>query len=471
MLFNSLEYACLLVGAIACSWLFVKRHRLRVALLLAASYVFYASWNAKYVALLFFSSSLDFFVGRFLGKTQNKIKRKLLLGASVVVNLGILCVFKYFNFFTVEAAALLRELGINANASQLNVLLPVGISFYTFLTLSYTIDVYRRQLAPCKSYFEYLLYVSFFPQLLAGPITRARVLLPQIARKPALTAENGSRAIYRICIGLVKKVAIADFLGAHIVDPVFSNPEMYSSIEALLAAYAYTFQIYADFSAYSDIAIGAAALLGFKIPENFDSPYRAASLREFWQRWHISLSTWLRDYLYIPLGGSRSGSFRVYANLMITMLLGGLWHGAAMTFVAWGVLHGAALVVTRIVQRAVGGFWKPSKALRAVGVFLTFHVVAAGWVLFRADSFEAVLKVFESIGSFDFEAANVSWPLLLALGVAILTHWIPEEWMERSRRLFHAAPAALQAALLIAAVLLVRQIARADIAPFIYFQF
>ena len=302
MLFNSPEYAYLLIGAFAASWFFARRLRARTVVLLLASYLFYASWNAKYLLLIFFSSSLDFAIGHFLGRTNHPLHRRALLGISVTVNLGILCVFKYFNFFAQEVAAGLGAVGVSTHPPYLDLLLPVGISFYTFQTLSYTIDVYRGKLEPSKSYLGYLLFVSFFPQLVAGPIVRASSLLPQLSAIPTLSPEQGSAAIYRIGMGLIKKIAIADYLGLHIVDPVFSNPQMYSSLETAVAIYGYAFQIYADFSAYSDIAIGSAALLGLTIPENFNGPYRAANLQEFWQRWHISLSTWLRDYLYIPLG-------------------------------------------------------------------------------------------------------------------------------------------------------------------------
>ncbi|MCP4605605.1 MAG: MBOAT family protein [Proteobacteria bacterium] len=473
MHFNSVEYACLLIGAIACTWLMTwyEKPKLRVILLLTASYIFYASWNPKYLVLIFFSSSLDFTIGRFLARAKSRFQKKALLAGSVVVNLGILCAFKYFNFFTAEVSALLHTFGVEMITPHLDILLPVGISFYTFQTLSYTIDVYREQLEPAKNYFEYLLFVSFFPQLVAGPIVRARTLLPQIARMPKLSAEQGSRAIYRIGIGIVKKIAIADFLGAHIVDPVFSNPEMYSSIEALVGVYAYAFQIYADFSAYSDIAIGSAALLGFEIPENFNAPYRAADLREFWQRWHISLSTWLKDYLYIPLGGSQSSAFRTYVNLMITMLIGGLWHGAANTFIVWGAMHGGALVITRIVQRLNYMKKVPFAVRRAAGVILTFHLVCAAWVFFRAPNFDMAASIFESIASLTVGTANISTPVIIALAAAIFTHWIPIRWTERCHSLFHALPAPIQAAALIAAILLIQRLASTEVEPFIYFQF
>jgi D-alanyl-lipoteichoic acid acyltransferase DltB (MBOAT superfamily) len=471
MLFNSVEYACLLAIVFGGFWL-LRRFRLpRVLLLLAASYVFYACWNAKYLLLIFLSSNVDFFVGRGLARTERVGLRRLLLTVSVVVNLGVLCTFKYFNFFVDSFVDLLAAVGIDAGGWHLEVLLPVGISFYTFQTLSYTIDVYRRKMAPTNRYFEYLLFVSFFPQLVAGPIVRASHLLPQLGRLPTLTAERGSRALFLIGIGLIKKIAIADYLGAHVVDRVFGNPEMYSSVETLFGVYGYAFQIYADFSAYSDIAIGSAALLGFEIPLNFNAPYRAANLREFWQRWHISLSTWLRDYLYVPLGGSRRGSARTYLNLMVTMLLGGLWHGAALTFVAWGAIHGAALVITRLIQRSGGAERIPLAVRRTAGVLLTFHVVCAAWVFFRAQDFSRAADVFLSIAALDFDITNISWSGMAVLGAAVFTHFMPEGWLEGARRLFHAVPAAVQAASLVVALWAVRQLAMTEVTPFIYFQF
>jgi D-alanyl-lipoteichoic acid acyltransferase DltB (MBOAT superfamily) len=471
MLFNSVEYACLLVTVFAGFWLLHRHRRPRVLLLLAASYTFYACWNAKYLLLILLSSNVDFAVGRLLGLNSDPRRRKLLLATSVIVNLGVLCAFKYFNFFADSFAGMMSALGIETGAWHLNVLLPVGISFYTFQTLSYTIDVYRKQMEPAADYFEYLLFVSFFPQLVAGPIVRARHLLPQIGRLPSLTAERGSRALFLIGSGLIKKIAIADFLGTHMVDRVFSNPEMYSSVESLLGVYAYAFQIYADFSAYSDIAIGSAALLGFDIPINFNAPYRAANLREFWQRWHISLSTWLRDYLYLPLGGSRRGSGRTYLNLMVTMLLGGLWHGAAATFVAWGAMHGAALMLTRVVQRTRVLSRVPGRLRRVLGVVVTFHVVCAAWVFFRAPSFSVAVDVFRSIAALDLDTTNLGWPGALVLLAAALIHWFPTRWLESIRAGFHAIPAAIQALGLVGAMLAVRQLALTEVTPFIYFQF
>ena len=473
MLFNSTEYGLLLVAAFTGYWLLSLTgvRRLQNLFLLGVSYFFYGCWNVRYLSLIFMSSTMDFFIARGLSRVSSSRGRKGLLALSVSVNLGVLGVFKYFNFFADTFADLLTVFGIHADPVVLNVLLPVGISFYTFQTLSYTIDVYRRRLEPVRSYTDYLLFVSFFPQLVAGPIVRASHLLPQLSKSTGLTAEAGSRAVLLIGIGLVKKIAVADFLGAHLVDPVFSNPEMYSSPETLAAVYGYAFQIYADFSAYSDIAIGSAALLGFHLPLNFDAPYTASNLRDFWRRWHISLSTWLRDYLYIPMGGSKRGPAVTYLALMATMLLGGLWHGANLTFVFWGLIHGLALVITRVVQRTKILEHIPPGVRRGVGVFITFHLVCAAWIFFRSPNFHAAFDVFGALFSLDMGTANLGAASLAVLAVAFAAHWIPDNLMEKAVRFFHKVPAPAQAAALVGAIFLVRQMASAEVTPFIYFQF
>ncbi|MBN2716829.1 MAG: MBOAT family protein [Deltaproteobacteria bacterium] len=471
MAFNSIQYAVLFLIAFGGAWLLCNHQRLRILFLLAVSYIFYASWNPIYLTLIVFSSSLDYFVGNAIFNSDSPARRRLLLTVSLVVNLGILCTFKYFNFFAYEFSQLAAVFGFTLKPWHLKVLLPVGISFYTFQSLSYTIDIYKKQLEPAKWYFQYLLFVSFFPQLVAGPIVRAKTLLPQFWNKPRVTNEQGSRAIFLIALGLVKKVVIADYLGAHLVDPVFSNPQMYSGIENLIAMYAYAFQIYADFSAYSDIAIGSAALIGFDIPINFNVPYTATNLRDFWQRWHISLSTWLRDYLYIPMGGSKLGKGRTYFNLMATMVIGGLWHGAALTFVFWGAIHGLALVVTRIVQRSNIKNRMNPHAAKIISTVLTFHVVCAAWVFFRAADFSTALMVFKSIALGGLHTANLAWPAVGVLAGALTIHWIPPEWKEKARVAFCAAPALIQAILVIGLIIASEQLAQTDVAPFIYFQF
>ncbi|MBN2526856.1 MAG: MBOAT family protein [Deltaproteobacteria bacterium] len=471
MAFNSISYGILFLVAFGGAWLLARHQRLRILFLLVVSYVFYASWNPKYLGLIILSSTLDYFVGGAIYKTESGIKRKWLLTCSLAVNLGILCTFKYFNFFSREFTHLAGVFGVSLEPWHLNVLLPVGISFYTFQSLSYTIDIYRKQLEPAKWYFQYLLFVAFFPQLVAGPIVRAKMLLPQFWTQPRVTNEHGSKAIFLIGMGLVKKVVIADYLGAHLVDPVFSNPQMYSAIENLTAVYAYAFQIYADFSAYSDIAIGSAALLGFEIPINFNAPYTATNLRDFWQRWHISLSTWLRDYLYIPMGGSKNSSARTYFNLMATMVIGGLWHGAALTFVFWGTIHGLALVGTRVVQRSkIKSHLHPMVA-KIIATVLTFNVVCAAWVFFRATDFQTAIMVFKTIATGGVSIANLSLPAAGILGGALLIHWIPQHWIEHAKIVFSKVPSFIQAIIVIGLIVVSDKLAQTDVAPFIYFQF
>ncbi len=351
----------------------------RVLVLLLVSCVFYHAWAVdqrgayKYLlALIVFTIVLDYYLALAIEAATSQARRKLLLVVSLVSNLGILAVFKYADFFARDVLQLPIE--------PLDLILPAGISFHTFQSLSYTIDVYKGQIKATRSMTQLATYVLFFPQLVAGPIVRAADLLPQIERLPPFDHARAADGLYRIVIGLFKKIAIADFLATALADRVFEDPALYSSAEVALGVYAYAFQIYLDFSAYSDIAIGSAQLLGFTLPENFRTPYRSASLQEFWRRWHISLSTWLRDYLYVPLGGNRGGSFATYRNLILTMLLGGLWHGASWTFIVWGLLHGGGLAVTRAYQRRVEAGGGAARMLATCAVVfalgVTVHLAA-----------------------------------------------------------------------------------------------
>jgi D-alanyl-lipoteichoic acid acyltransferase DltB (MBOAT superfamily) len=324
----------------------------RVVVLFVASSLFYQAWAVampgpyRYLlALLLFTIVLDYYLGIWIENTENPAARKALVVVSLCSNLGILFFFKYADFFTQDV--------LHLGTQPLRLILPAGISFHTFQSLSYTIDVYRKQLKATRSPIQFATFVLFFPQLVAGPIVRAQDLLPQLAELPTLELEKATRGLYRIVIGLFKKIALADTLAISIVDRVFDTPGHFTSLEVLAGVYGYAFQIYLDFSAYSDIAIGSAQVLGFELPENFRTPYRSTDLQEFWRRWHISLSTWLRDYLYITLGGSRGAPWRTYVNLSLTMLLGGLWHGASWTFIVWGGLHGFGLAITRFFQRSV----------------------------------------------------------------------------------------------------------------------
>ncbi len=349
----------------------------RVIILFVASSLFYHAWAAampgpyRYLlALLLGTIVLDYYLGLWIEAAQDQTRRRMLVAVSLVSNLGILVFFKYADFFVHDV--------LRIGGARMNLILPAGISFHTFQSLSYTIDVYRRQLKPTRSVIQFATFVLFFPQLVAGPIVRAQDLLPQLAELPRFELEAATGALYRIVVGLFKKITLADTLALSIVDRVFEAPERFSAVEVIAGVYAYALQIYLDFSAYSDIAIGSAQVLGFTLPENFRTPYRSANLQEFWRRWHISLSTWLRDYLYITLGGSHGAPWRTYLNLSLTMLLGGLWHGASWAFIVWGGLHGFGLAITRYFQRA------DPRAIRSMFMFCAS--VAAGGVVLLASS-------------------------------------------------------------------------------------
>ncbi|HNS99896.1 MAG TPA: MBOAT family protein [Polyangiaceae bacterium] len=478
VLFNTLQFAWFFLAVFVISWLLVGRPTLRRLFLLAASYYFYGSWDWRFLGLLVLSTVIDFVVG-YRMSIAPKHKRRGLLLLSVVSNLGILGFFKYYNFFIDSVVTTLHSVGLHADIPTLQIILPVGISFYTFQTMAYTIDVYRDRSEVCKDPLTFALYVSFFPQLVAGPIERAQNLIPQLARDPtAFSQSEAGKALFLIAIGLIKKVVIGDYLAINLVDRVFTSPSSYSALEVLAGVYGYATQIYCDFSGYTDIAIGCGILMGVRFNLNFNSPYKAHNLQEFWHRWHISLSTWLRDYLYIPLGGSRNGSFNTYKNLMITMLLGGLWHGAGWQFMFWGFLHGGLLGVTRAWQRwrgTEGAYVFPTTAWgllkHAFFVLLTFHYVCLGWVFFRAESFGKAWAVLKQISTLTTYHPNLHGWVLLALVVGLVSHYTPDSLFEWARSKFAALPWYVQGLLLFVVAFVLREAASADAVPFIYFQF
>ena len=499
MLFNSPLYGAFLVATWVAFWCLRSAHRARTLILVAASYAFYAygtwdaarqqavplsasAWTALCLAIIVAGSTLDFFVAKAIVRARSPHSRAALLVLSLAYYLGVLSVFKYWNFAADSWVSLLGSLGVRVNATHLRVVLPFGISFFTFETMSYTIDVYRGEIEPAASYVDYLLFVSFFPHLVSGPIVRPAQMLPQIAALPRTDPALQARGLYRIAIGLAKKIAIGDYLAQSIVDRVFDAPERFTGLEVLLAVYGYAVQIYADFSGYTDVAIGSALLFGYELPENFDAPYVARNLHEFWHRWHISLSTWLRDYLYKPLGGSRGGAGKTYRNLMITMVLGGLWHGASWTFVIWGALHGCALAATRMWQRAAG--FQPGENDRAVtrdrlptrlphvvASVLTFHFVCFAWIFFRAPSLAHAALAMTRIARGRFALEHVSIHVLGVLAVAALLHVSPRAWDVRLRDAFVRTPSIVQGLLLAAAALALHLLAGAKPEPFVYGQF
>ena len=385
MIFNSLEFAIFLPLVLMVYYSLSKKAQ--NFWLIGASYVFYGWWDWRFLFLIYISTLVDYYCARGVFRASSPGKRKLLLGASIATNLGILCFFKYFDFFVQSFAVVLQAMGFKASMPLLEIILPVGISFYTFQTMAYTIDVYRSKIKPCSSLPDFALYVAFFPQLVAGPIERPGNLLPQIAERRVVSRDALGEGLLLILSGLFRKMVIAD-TASMVVDPCFAAPNAYSGARLMLGAVFFAIQIYADFSGYTNIARGVAKLLGFELMENFRQPYLAASISDFWRRWHISLSTWFRDYLYIPLGGNRKGPVRTYFNLAVTMLLCGLWHGASWTFVAWGALHGVFLAVHRKAMPN-GGPPTNSNGFRlrsAAGVFLTFSLVCFAWIFFRAPS-------------------------------------------------------------------------------------
>jgi D-alanyl-lipoteichoic acid acyltransferase DltB (MBOAT superfamily) len=473
VLFNTVAYAKFFAVVFVASWLLVRFRRTRVVFLLAASYFFYAQWDYRFLPLIFASSTADFLLGNAIARAADPRRRKQLLAITVVVNLGVLGFFKYFDFGVESLRALLANFGYHPPPLALHVALPIGISFFTFESMSYVIDVYRRHIEPHPSYLEYLTFVAFFPHLVAGPIVRPRDLLPQFANPARFSAESGAEGLFLIALGLVKKVAIGDYLALNLVERVFGAPLGYSSLEVYAGVVGYALQIYCDFSGYTDIAIGSALLLGVRFPKNFDAPYTAVDIVDFWRRWHISLSTWLRDYLYVSLGGNRKGRARTYLNLILTMLLGGLWHGANWTFVAWGALHGFALAATRAFRewRAGKRALLPPFVAHALGVFLTFHLVCAGWILFRSETFTKARVLFLKLGEGTTHHGNLDSRVVLVLALGLLGHFVPGGWYSAAKTGFCRLPAAAQAALLFGVLVLLRTVASADAVPFVYFQF
>ncbi len=434
MLFNSAVY--LLFFAVVGALHFALPHRLRWALLLLASYGFYMSWNVAYIALIVASTVVDYTVGLSLARAQTPRGRRALLLASLGANLGLLFTFKYWGFFNDTMRSAAEAAGLAWNVPDLEVLLPVGISFYTFQTLSYTIDIYRGTLQPERHLGRFALYVAIFPQLVAGPIERASRLLPQIDVVKTLDWTRIGSGAQLFLWGLFKKVVIADRVSLY-VDSVYRNLDFHNPTSYLLATYFFAVQIYCDFSGYSDMAIGSARILGFDLMQNFRRPYFATSTTEFWRRWHISLSTWLRDYLYISLGGNRIGVSKTYRNLLITMLLGGLWHGASWNFVIWGAFHGVLLALSRATQqtrdRAYVQLGIPDAVRDGLRVLITFHLVCLAWVFFRAETLADSLQIIEGIvGLGAAYSAPFSDPsVFLHGGVGILVLLAVQVWQER----------------------------------------
>src|SRR5215207_2452513 len=470
MLFPTSGFLLFFLAVAAAMVALDTRFTAKKAVLVVASYYFYAQWDWRFCLLLAFSSALSYGAGLLIGATRVRQRRRLVHGIAVALHLGLLGVFKYFDFFVLSANELARSLGFTHELPFLEILLPVGISFFTFHGISYVTDVYRGDVEVCRDPLDMALYMSFFPQLVAGPIVRAAYFLPQLAR-PSAEPIPVAPALLLILIGLFKKVVVANYLATGLVDPVFAAPTSYGGPDLLLGVYGYAVQIYCDFSAYSDIAIALAALLGFRFPANFNQPYRAERLREFWQRWHISLSTWLRDYLYKPLGGSRCGRLMTYRNLLLTMLLGGIWHGAAWKFVVWGALHGGGLAVERMLEPWLGR--RPrSLAGRVVSVVLVFHFVCLAWVFFRAEDFQMAWLYLTGLGTGWSGGLQQAGPLMVALiALGLAGQFIPDRPFDRAAAAFERMPVWGLGAAAGIVVAIINALGPEGVAPFIYFRF
>ncbi|WP_294390750.1 MBOAT family protein [uncultured Sphingomonas sp.] len=471
MLFPTLSFGLFFLVVYTLVWSVNRSNEWRKILLLLASWVFYGAWDWRFVALLIASAFLNWGTARLIVATPDwdPARRKAILIAGVVLNLVMLGFFKYYGFFLEQLGDILAAAGFTRDLPLMEVVLPVGISFFTFQGMSYLADVHAERLEPAKL-LDVTLLMSFFPHLVAGPIVRGSDLLPQFAQSPRLTRDMASMGLVLIVWGLFKKAVIASELSTGLVDPVFFDPAAHSRLDLIAAAYGYAVQIYCDFSAYSDMAIGLAALLGYRFPLNFNQPYRAVSLQDFWRRWHISLSSWLRDYLYIgALGGNRRGFARQCANLMLTMLLGGFWHGAKWTFVIWGGLHGGVLALERVWDRHRPE-WLPH-APRLLGWLMTFHIVVIGWIFFRSDSFDGALAFLGGLAGGGMDSAVLT-PLALVLilfGMAI--HFTPPQLGQRVAMVLREAPAPALGVLAGIAIMLIDAMRFEGVAPFIYYQF
>lgn len=441
--------------------------------LLATSYVFYGYWDWRFLGLILASSVVNHLSARAMVRRPGR--RRALLIFSVVFNLGLLGFFKYYSFFADTLHRLCWRIGLSCPVPLLDIILPVGISFFTFQAMSYVIDVYRGEMTPASTLLDFAVYLAFFPQLVAGPIVRANIFLPQLAGQEPPARFDVGRAGVLILSGLFKKIVIANYLAEALVDPVFDHPAQFGAFDILAGVYGYAVQIYCDFSAYSDIAIGAALLMGFRFPINFNAPYFSTSIQDFWRRWHISLSTWLRDYLYISLGGSRCSTVKIYRNLFLTFLLGGLWHGAAWTFIGWGALHGAYLMVERMFrnrykQAGLRGPFVPHPVISGLKRLAVFHLVCLSWFFFRSETFGDATDMLRQLAHWT-RPTQASWIAGLAIVVGFAMQGLDGARLDRFWTAFARWPAILQGAVAAVALTIILALGPKGVAPFIYFQF
>lgn len=474
LMFNSGLFLFLFLAFIIVYRALYQHTRARMIFVILFSLYFYYKSSGLYLLCLLLIAISDYTIGRLLSRTKGTTSRKLWVTASLLINLGMLCYFKYTNFIIDT---------INKFAQQpieiWDIALPIGISFFTFRSISYIIDIYRGKIEAEKQFLNYLFFLSFFPPLVAGPVVRASELMPQIHNKPVVTASMFAKGLFLIMTGIFKKVVISDYISINFVDRIFDAPALYTGLENLLGIYGYTLQIYCDFSGYSDMAIGIALLLGYRFPINFDSPYQSGSITEFWRRWHITLSSWLRDYLYISMGGNRVPIWRNYFNLFITMVIGGLWHGASWLFILWGAWHGLMLVLHKAYRKLVPAREHTgiiAELLHIGNVLLTFHVVAIGWVFFRAESLttvgEMATQIFTQFHPEVFMQFVNGYPFVtLAIFVGYMLHYAPHQLSRSLQNTLQRTPLVAKAVVFALFIYIVLQLRSSEVVPFIYLQF
>lgn len=470
------------------SIIYKKKAARNTYLLLVSSFFYYKS-GGYFIIILAFTTFFDYAMGLWIDKAKSVTRKKIYLTLSIIMNIGVLVYFKYSYFIldfinnilhsdlkVVNYLALWTNSTTGTHIDITSIILPVGISFYTFQSISYTVSVYRNKIKALHNILDYGCFVTFFPQLVAGPIVKAYDFIPQLYKDYSLTRKEFGFALFLILNGLIKKMLISDYVSINFVDRVFDSPLSYSGFENLMAVYGYGIQIYCDFSGYTDIAIGVALILGFRLPVNFNSPYKASNITDFWHRWHISLSTWLRDYLYIPLGGNKKGKIRTYINLMLVMLIGGLWHGAALRFIIWGGLHGIGLSIHKLWMNFFPKKEKENSIIKFVASFLTLHFVLFAWIFFRADSMRSVSSMITQItqnfnwnmvGNIIISYKNVFSLILLAYTI----HWLPVSFKAFYKNTFINIPFYAKAFVVVIVVFALFQVKSAEIQPFIYFQF
>jgi D-alanyl-lipoteichoic acid acyltransferase DltB (MBOAT superfamily) len=489
LIFTAPAFWIFLLVVLAGYSLIYKKILIRNLYLFIISLFFYYKTGGLFLFILIFVTIIDYTCGLLINSSKRGFTRKSFLLLSIISNIGILGYFKYTEFIIntinnlfgtqLKVYDLLSDISNSILGTSFDIsyiILPVGISFFTFQSLSYTIDVYRRKMKPVRNIIDFGFYVSFFPHLVAGPIVRASVFIPQIYQEFKVTSREFSHALFMISKGLIKKIIISNFIAINLVDRVFDAPTVYSGFENLMAVYGYGLQIYCDFSGYTDIAIGVALILGFRLPVNFNSPYKAQSITDFWKRWHISLSQWLRDYLYISLGGNRKGKIHTYLNLMITMLIGGLWHGASLKFIVWGGLHGIGLIINKIWDSLIGSRLKTRRFGKALSIFITFQFVSFCWIFFRVNDMNGVILILRQIfqeflpGSFA-TMIQVYSGVFSIMAAGYLIHFLPEKFKESYRGLFIKIPIAAQLVIVLLIGFILFQMRSTEVMPFIYFRF